>query len=163
MKTCSKCKETLPFTSFFKHKGRKDGLQAYCKECKRAIDVKDYEQHRAKRNDYFKNYRQENRDQFLTSLKKYRESNKDVRTSLQAQRRSAKLQRTPKWLTKEQHKEIQEFYIMAKELEAVFPWKQCVDHIIPLQGRTVSGFHVPSNLQILSAKANMEKGNSYYG
>lgn len=93
----------------------------------------------------------------------WQKRNKGYVNSVTRARQAAKLQRTPKWLTKEQHKEIQEFYIMAKELEAVFPWKQCVDHIIPLQGRTVSGFHVPSNLQILSAQANMEKGNSYYG
>jgi hypothetical protein len=50
---------------------------------------------------------------------------------------------------------------MAKELETVFPWKQHVDHIIPLQGSTVSGFHHPDNLQILSVKANAEKHNIY--
>jgi hypothetical protein len=93
----------------------------------------------------------------------WQKRNKGHVNSLTRARQAAKLQRTPAWLTTEQLKEIEEFYIMAQELEAVFPWKQCVDHIIPLQGRTVSGLHVPSNLQILSAKANMEKGNRYYG
>jgi hypothetical protein len=159
MKTCFKCKKTLPFSSFFKHKGRKDGLQAYCKECKKAIDVKDYDKHRQERNEYMQRYRQANRAQFLTSLKKYREKNKDIRNAIQAQRRSAKLYRTPQWLTKEQNQEIKEFYTMAKELETVFPWKQHVDHIVPLLGKTVSGLHVPWNLQILSAKENITKGN----
>ena len=71
--------------------------------------------------------------------------------------------RTPKWLTTEQLKEIEDFYLMAAQLETVFPWKQNVDHIVPLQGKTVSGLHVPWNLQILSAKANMEKGNKHNG
>jgi hypothetical protein len=33
MKTCSKCKEELPLSSFTKHSKNKDGLQGSCQEC----------------------------------------------------------------------------------------------------------------------------------
>ena len=92
---------------------------------------------------------------------KWQKQNPAAANARTAKRRSAKLQRTPKWLTAEQQEQIKDIYKMAKELETVFSWKQHVDHIIPLQGKTVSGFHHPANLQILSAKMNAEKHNTY--
>ena len=66
-------------------------------------------------------------------------------------RRSAKLQRTPPWADL---KAIKQFY-------ANCPKGYHVDHIVPLQGDNVSGFHVLNNLQYLSASENRSKGNKY--
>jgi len=38
-----------------------------------------------------------------------------------------------------------------------FKWH--VDHIIPIKGKNVSGFHVWNNLQVIPASVNLSKGN----
>ena len=75
-----------------------------------------------------------------------------------AKRKAVKLQATPNWLLPKHIEKIEEFYFMAKELEKIFPWKQEVDHIEPLQGKDVCGLHVPWNLQILPMSTNRSKG-----
>ena len=76
-------------------------------------------------------------------------------------RRALKLNRTPNWLTSEHHLQIEGFYLLAKEMEKQLGQKYEVDHIVPLKGKTVSGLHVPWNLQILTKKENCLKNNKF--
>ena len=68
-----------------------------------------------------------------------------------ATRRSAKLKRTPPWA----------------DINAINFFYECrpegchVDHVIPLVGKNVSGFHVAENLQWLPAHKNLVKSNNF--
>ncbi len=64
-------------------------------------------------------------------------------------RRKHILIRIPKWANLEK---IREIYKKSKK-------GYHVDHIIPLQGKNVSGLHVENNLQYLTATQNISKGN----
>ena len=64
---------------------------------------------------------------------------------------------TPKWLTKAQLAQIRAIYAKARSRGLT------VDHIEPVQGRLVSGLHIPWNLRIATLEANMSKGNRYSG
>ena len=68
-----------------------------------------------------------------------------------AKYKAAKLQRTPAWADLPK----------IKEIYAACPSGYHVDHIVPLQGTNVSGFHVEYNLQYLPAKENLAKHNKF--
>lgn len=82
----------------------------------------------------------------------WRRSNLAADAATRARRRAEKSKRTPPWADLDA---IRDFYSEAARLGLE------VDHIIPLRGRTVSGLHIESNLQLLSRTANIKKGNRY--
>ena len=93
--------------------------------------------------------------------KTYRAANKHLINADASKRRAALLQRIPVWQTKFDELKIKCIYSIASMLSRVNnePWT--VDHIIPLQGKIVSGLHVPNNLQVMRARENEAKLNKY--
>lgn len=73
--------------------------------------------------------------------------------------RATKRNALPKWVTQEEHDQITALYAEAKRLSDLTNIQFHVDHVLPLQGKTVCGLHVLSNLQILPYYANIAKGN----
>ena len=157
------CNKTKTLDAFSKKKGGMFGLDTRCKECRSVIGKTKYKENQEREIERSRAYREHNKEVLKPRAAERRKKNKAQLLAYTVKRRLSKIHRTPKWLSKEQINEIASYYIMAKELEKVFPWKQCVDHIVPLQGKTVSGLHVPWNLQILSASMNIEKGNKFSG
>jgi hypothetical protein len=106
-----------------------------------------------------RNYYSLNRDNCVARLNEYRKNKPEKFTALNAKRRAAKLNATPRWLTKEHLQEIEELFLCAKMFKLYTGEEYHVDHIIPLQGKKVCGLHVPWNLQVISAKENLTKSN----
>lgn len=109
------------------------------------------------------NWQSANWDKFLTISAKWKKRNRGHVNAKSAERRNAKDQRTPLWLTDQDFAAMAKIYAMADELTKAYGYVWHVDHIIPLRGALVSGLHVPANLQILPGSANMSKGNRFYG
>ena len=147
-KKCSKCKKDKSLLEFNKNKSKIDGLQTECKKCQRSND---------------KIYRNSNKDKVKEKLYFWTINNRGKANAKTAKRRSSKLNRTPKWLSEQDLKLIEAKYAIARWLSNIVGISYHVDHIIPLQGKNVSGLHIPNNLQILKSFDNLSKGNKHNG
>ena len=184
MKTCSKCSEVKPLDAFHK---RLDGYAYMCKACKsdyakkhwgsrndekierdKVAAKRNHEIKRSERIEYIRKYQTENAESIRDSKRRYYQANKHIwserrRMNLAADvarvelRRAKALRATPSWANAQKIAEIYEF---SQEFrDAGFDVH--VDHIVPLQGKGVSGLHVEQNLRVCLATANLRKGNRH--
>ena len=168
MKTCTKCKEVRDLAGFSEDAKMRDGLTSRCKICMKATSKAWYKANKEKAKARGKAWREANKEKAKAwreanqeTVKAWREANKDRLIANSAKRRASKLQRTPSWLTSDDFKWIDWHYRHAKVMEARWGEPYHVDHIHPLQGDTVSGLHVPSNLQVIPASENLVKNNKF--
>lgn len=103
--------------------------------------------------DYHKQYFQKNKEVIWEKrkeyVKKYSKENPNFSKLKCANRRARIKNATPKWANM---KKIKDIYSNC-------PKGYQVDHIIPLNGKTVSGLHIPENLQYLTPQENRSKSN----
>lgn len=144
IKNCGVCKTDKALGEFAKHSTGKYGVSATCRICK---------------NLYRNNWYIENKESCLAKSAQWAKENAHKKRSYRAKRRAALLNATPIWADE---KAIESLYKQAAILSKINLKKYEVDHIIPLQGKTVSGLHVPWNLQIIPTTENRSKGNQLW-
>lgn len=132
------------------------------------------EEKKAKQKEYYQNnkdafrirylaWKKANPEKVSVYAKKSRQKNKARVNAENAKRHTEKLNRIPKWLTKDDLWLIKEAYKLAQLRSELFGFEWHVDHIIPLQGKNVSGLHIITNLQVIPGKENLLKANSFKG
>lgn len=108
-----------------------------------------------------KEYSKENQDKIVKYKKQHYIENKEYYLANRSKYRASKLQATPSWLTEEQLEEILNIYKFRQKISDETEVLHHVDHIVPLQGETVCGLHVPWNLQVIPASENLSKNNKF--
>lgn len=104
-----------------------------------------------------KDYYYKNKEKIAVRVKKYQKENPDKILANTRKYQTKKLKACPPWSELDK---IKVLYEKCKWLESLIGLKYHVDHIIPLQGKSVSGLHVWDNLQILEATLNISKSNN---
>lgn len=144
MKTCSRCASAKPVSEFTKRKASKDGYSAACTTCLKA----------QKRADYMCDP-----EKTMLRVKKNHRLRKDkdpvYRQSWNQWCYAKALKRIPSWVSFS--KDI--LPVCRTLLEGKEGWT--IDHIVPLQGKEVSGLHTPRNLQALPVGDNSSKWNHF--
>lgn len=173
MKFCNSCKTEQPLTEFYKDRTKVDGLRTTCKTCKKVCDklyaknnaevisvkrkeryLERYDIERSQQSEYARN----NRDLFNKHAREYKNNNKGKVNAATRARQAAKLKATPSWANLEQIKRI---YTACASISKRTGVEHHVDHIIPLKGKNVCGFHTENNLAIIPARINLAKSNTH--
>lgn len=161
-KTCSCCKTEKSAIEFHKDSTKKDGLSSKCKPCATARAMAQYRDGRfdpAARRAAHRRWVAANPQKMAAHYSRYQKANRGKRNAIGAKRHAAKLKRTPTWLSQAELAEIEGVYHFAKVMEQTTGRKHHVDHVVSLQGATVSGLHVPWNLRAIPAHENQVKAN----
>jgi hypothetical protein len=160
MKHCSNCDTTKEFTEFYTNKHKASGYHCYCKVCSKEKNKQWKTNNKEKAAKYDAAWQEKNKDKKAKNYKNWQVNNRDKVNSYNSYRRALELQATPSWLTKEQLNQIESFYWLARLEKERTDDVYHVDHIVPLNGKTVCGLHVPWNLQVLTAVKNLQKSNN---
>jgi hypothetical protein len=164
-KQCTRCKEVKELSMFGAYKHKAHGYETRCKKCISDLKV----EYRRRKGIHTQYYQKKSEDR--SASVDYEAHKKRVRERAYAlywqepeKARLAKRTkhgRMVKWATEFDEFVVREAHKLAQQRESVLGMKWHVDHIIPLQGRNVSGLHCCQNLQVIPQTINNQKKNMF--
>ena len=157
MKTCTKCKSEKPLDRFYKRSDR-GAYHSWCKDCKHEASKSWNLRNKEKHSELNAKWYEENKEHHLANSKEWYENNKHRKLETTTAREKRCVLATPTWADREL---IKELYALAKKLTEQTGIQHEVDHIVPLQGKNVSGLHTQDNLQVITAEENRRKSNKF--
>jgi hypothetical protein len=132
-----------------------NGTCVECLEVRRKDNMHWFREHDAKRRQKPERKEYHNANERKNRKQPHR---RVTRAAERMARIASQLQRTPKWVDL---KAIKKFYDVSHWMTEVTGIEHHVDHILPLNGRLVSGLHIAENLRVLPGPENLAKGSKF--
>ena len=108
-------------------------------------------------------YRKVNKERLFQVNLLWRQNNKHRLTANQSKRNAIKARAIPCWAEDEWDSfVVEEVYHLSSLRSKMLNVPHNVDHIVPLNSKSVCGLHCAANLQILARFDNISKGNRYW-
>lgn len=170
MKTCSRCKEELPLSAFHKSMTGSQGVQGYCKECKKSVSPKYEDSRRGKRSEYGKAQWEKNKGnpEYHERRRRWLEANADEQKRKQSERYQENKQVYAAYRANQRAKDKGCYGILIRsdwEYLITLCAGKCLsceseeyltlDHINPLDA---GGENLIGNVQPLCLRCHMKKG-----
>ena len=183
-KTCTECGEVKPEDEFYFQNKRTGKRQGKCKQC-----VKKYSKKWAEENkDRLKAWREENRDRTKAWREANKERLRENAKKAYAKkvfrergvmpgkqgpkphpyaqskaifRRNKHLEKFFLQLPEEVKTACEDMYKLRDKMDKAGGVRYSVDHIVPINGRNVSGLHAPWNLRVVPLSENCSKCSDY--
>jgi hypothetical protein len=106
-------------------------------------------------------YRGLSKDKKAAYDKEFDKNNKEYRSALKSENRAKRINRKASWDNEFTRFVFEEAIHLAAIRKNATGYAWHVDHVIPLNGKLVSGLHVWNNFAVIPAAQNMSKGNRY--
>lgn len=106
-------------------------------------------------------WRRRHPERVVAKAHAWQQANPEKVRAINAKRRASKRRAIPPWITDDDLFIIEFLYLKAQTLTLITGVEHHVDHMVPLQGRTVCGLHVPWNLQVITSNENLTKSNHW--
>lgn len=145
------CDACIEFTKQVKHKwdvANRDKNKAW------------REAHPEKMAEYKKNWQEKNSEKYKQNLKRWKKDNSAKLLADFHKRRASQIKATPKWYGEFDAFVMHEAALLSRHRSAITNVKWHIDHMIPLQSKTASGFHCASNIQVIPEALNVRKRNT---
>jgi hypothetical protein len=164
---CKECRKARSLQNFYsKHEEKcAKNMEAYWKRKEKNPNLwqEVYAKNREKSLAVSKAYYQVNKEERIRAAVEWAKNNKGMANANKKAYKASKQKACPEWVRKNEDFMwmMQEAYSLAALRTKMFEFQWHVDHVVPLRGKSVSGLHVPWNLQVILGSENCSKSNKF--
>ena len=146
---------------FHNDKNKADGKRSICKECAISCAMRRYQCKKDEIKTQMLDSYYKNKEVRLQKAKEWRDSNSHSVKAKNSRQRAKRSRAIVGWYGEFDEFVVSEAYLLAKQRKSSTGFAWHVDHVVPIAGNLVCGFHTWSNIAVIPASINLSKSNRF--